>query len=132
MKTKKQYLPKNKEDLKFSIYLYQINDFDVIKDDIPELFEWLQDYNWEQAEIISEYLKRFNIVHFESEIQKVLESKDDIWKFWILKKVVLPSEYTPSDFLLNKIHNIILNPTQGEIEEEVDKIANKIYNKWIC
>lgn len=125
----KKYLPLNKEDLAFMKELNKIENINTIKEDIPILIEWLQDFNWEQADLICDYLLKFPLVTYKQEIIEVLNSNDDMWKYWILLRLVKPIITKEDDWLISKIENIMIDPTLGEKESEVDEIAEEIINK---
>lgn len=125
----KKYLPLNKEDLDFVKELNKIENINTIKEDIPELIEWLQDFNWEQADLICDYLLKFPLITYKQEIINVLRSNDDMWKYWILLRLVKPVITKEDDWLIPKIGKIMVNPTFGEKESEVDEIAEEIINK---
>lgn len=125
----KKYLPLNKSDLDFADELYKIDDIDTIKEDIPILMEWLQDYNWPPADLICDYLLRFPLKTYKKEILKILNSNDNVWKYWILLRMIKPVITKEDNWLIPKIENIILSPSAGEKEDEVDEIAQEIIDQ---
>lgn len=125
------YLPLNKSDLDFANELYKIDDIYTIKDDIPALLEWLQDYNWPPADLICEYLLKFPLITYKKEISEILNSNDNVWKYWILLRLIKPSITKNDHWLIPRIREIIMNPSVDEKEEEVDKIAQEILEIFI-
>lgn len=125
MKNKK-HLPLNKSDIDFAKELYKINNIDLIKEDIPILIEWLQDYNWPPADLICEYLLKFPLITYKKEILEIFNSNDDVWKYWILLRLIKPAITKKDNWLIPKIENIVLNPSFGEKENEVDEIAQEV------
>ncbi|WP_295199559.1 DUF5071 domain-containing protein [uncultured Chryseobacterium sp.] len=127
---KKKYLPSNKEDLEFIEELYKIKNINEIKEDIPILIEWLQDFNWEQADLICNYLLQFPLEMYKEDIYKILDSDDDMWKYWILLRLVKPIITKSDNWIIPKIEKLALNPTFGEKESEVDQIAKEIIDNF--
>ncbi|MDR6157669.1 hypothetical protein QF023_001185 [Chryseobacterium sp. SLBN-27] len=122
----KRHLPSNKSDLSFVNELYKINDIYTIKEDIPILMEWLQDYNWPPADLICEFLLKFPLITYKKEILEILNSNDNVWKYWILLRLIKPSVTKKDQWLIPRIRDITINPSVGEKEDEVDEIANEI------
>jgi hypothetical protein len=125
----KTYLPFNKEDVNFIKELYKIKDINTISEDIPILLEWLQDFNWEQADLICDYLLQFPLRTYKNEINEILDSNDDMWKYWILLRLIKPIITKSDDWLITKIEKLAFNPTFGEKESESDEIAQEIIDK---
>lgn len=78
----KNYIPKHKGDIEAVNRLFNL-EFNDYKDDLDELFEWLQDFHWEVSRMILEVLKR-DIEKIELQILNVLKSKDSEWKYNII------------------------------------------------
>lgn len=125
----KAYLPLNKEDLDFIKELYKIKNIDVIREDFPVLLEWLQDFNWEQADLICDYLLQFPLVTYKKEILQIFDSNDDVWKYWILLRLIKPVITRKDNWLVPKIEKMALNPSLGEKENEVDEIAQEVIDR---
>lgn len=125
----KRYLPLNKSDLNFVGELYKIDNIDTIKEDIPILMEWLQDYNWPPADLICEYLLKFPLIKYKKEILEILNGNDNVWKYWILLRLIKPVITKNDDWLIPKIRKIVLDPSLGEKENEVDEIAQEIIDE---
>ena len=121
-------IPKDKEDVNF-IKNLERSDFNDIRKLIPDLLEWVKDGNWPQADLISQYLSPF-INEFPDEIIFILKGKDEMWKYWVLKLLILDSEYKPMDRILFQIREIFLNPTKDDKEAEVDVIADEVLKKF--
>lgn len=125
----KIYLPINKSDLDFADELFKIDNIDTIAEDIPILLEWLQDYNWPPADLICEYLLKFPLIKYKKKIIEILNSNDDIWKYWVLLRLVKPVITNKDNWLIPKIDKIAVNPSYGEKENEVDEIAQEIIDE---
>lgn len=119
----KTLIPKDKFDFETVDRLKSCS-YDQIESIIPELLEWLQDMNWPISQPIAEYLLPFS-EKIAPEILKILQGKDEIWKYWML---VTFGKITKDKLVLEEINRIAKNPTQEEADNEVSEIANEIIN----
>lgn len=126
---RKKHLPLNKEDLSFAKELYKLDNIDSIKDDIPILVECLQDYNWEQADIICKCLLKFPLEIYKVQIDNILHSNDSMWKYWILLRLIEPKIKKTDQWLIPTINKIALQPNRNDKEAEVDENAQEIIEK---
>ncbi|MCV9930701.1 DUF5071 domain-containing protein [Flavobacterium sp. LS1R47] len=117
----KDLIPKDKHDIQRAENLKNYS-YSELKPIIPELLEWLQDFNWPVAKPISEYLKSIN-ENISQEILAILKTNDGVWKYWIIS---IFGKITNDNFFRNEIIRIATNPTKDEVAEEVDKIADEI------
>ncbi|AYN03199.1 DUF5071 domain-containing protein [Flavobacterium sp. 140616W15] len=113
-------IPKDKHDIERAENLKNYS-YSELKSIIPELLEWLQDCNWPVAKPVSEYLGSIN-GDISKEILDIFETNDDVWKYWTIS---IFGKITNDKFIRDEIIRIAMNPTKGEIIEEVDKIANE-------
>lgn len=98
--------------------------FPRVKNVIPELLVWLQDMNWPGAEIIAELLLSADngvIKH----VKEILLTDDDIWKYWVLERLVAKwnKEW------IKQLEPELLNLTQKNDDEGVNELAINILNK---
>lgn len=117
----KNLIPKDKFDFETVEKLTQYS-FEDIEAIVPDLLEWLQDINWPISQPIAEFLIPFS-EKIAPEILKILKGKDEIWKYWILTTF---GKNIKNELVLEEINRIAKNPTQDEIDEEVNEIANEI------
>ncbi|CAA9200038.1 hypothetical protein FLA105534_02934 [Flavobacterium bizetiae] len=117
----KTLIPKDKFDFETveKLTKYSFKDIEPI---VPDLLEWLQDINWPISQPIAEFLIPFS-EEIAPEILKILKGKDEIWKYWILTTF---GKNIKNELVLQEINRIAKNPTQDEIDEGVDEIANEI------
>jgi hypothetical protein len=108
---------------------YKIENIDTIKGDIPVLIRWLQDYNWPPADLICEYLLKFPLITYKKEILEILDRNDDVWKYWVLLRLIKPAITQEDDWLIPRIEKIMTHPSLREKENEVDEIAQEIIDK---
>ena len=124
MNNSKRYLPKDKEDVEFVNYLKMMNIEDIISD-IPILLEWLQDGNWLQAQLITQYLLP-NVNIIKSDIIDILRGGDEMWKYWVLNGLLSDTNKKLDNEILIEIERLYLNPSEDEKEVEVNLIAYSI------
>lgn len=123
----KKYIPKTKDD-HTAIHFLRLCSFDDIKDDVSVLLEYLQDLHWDVARDIGTYLAPF-VNEFSMELLKILSSNDNEWKFGILTSLIGESKVKLNQELIAALSRIAEYPSDGEIYEELDTIAENIVNR---
>ncbi|TQV82213.1 DUF5071 domain-containing protein [Denitrobaculum tricleocarpae] len=96
--------------------------FPALNPVVPELLEWLQDYNWPVARHVSSLLAAAG-PEVAPHIDDALNSDDAIWKFWIIENLAGKLRPTLWQKLYPTIQRIAEHPTAAEIEEEVHLAA---------
>lgn len=120
-------IPKNKGDIKTAEKLQDYG-YDVIKPIIPELLTWIQDMNWPVAGTVANYLESVS-EHLTDEIVCILRGTDEVWKYWCVKVFGLDTEKSIAPKLMAEFKRIATNPTQQEIDEEVQELTIELLNK---
>jgi hypothetical protein len=120
----RELIPKHKFDEEVIIELKKLS-FEQLRPIIPELLEWLQDWNWPIARPVADILIPF-VDRLTPDILKILKTDDTMWKYWVLNVLVFD---TNDALLLSEIERIAKNPTRGEIEDEVSSLAIEILNR---
>lgn len=117
----KALIPKDKFDIETAKKLsnYSIKEVQPI---IPELLEWLQDGNWPVSKPIADFLIPFT-EDISQEILQILKGNDGMWKYWIL---LIFGKTIKNEIVINEIKRIAINPTDDEINDEVNEIAIEI------
>ncbi|WP_298145026.1 DUF5071 domain-containing protein [Flavobacterium sp.] len=128
----KRYIPQDKSDVNFFVFLEKMN-IDEIKDDVNSLLEWLKDMNWPAAALVSKYLSQY-ANKIDDEIIQVLRSKDEEWKYSILFSLLLHSNIIPNNKIYKQVCRIYKHPTEAELEAELNELAEDICKKYkiIC
>jgi Domain of unknown function (DUF5071) len=127
MKDYRHIIPQSKGDESYIEPLLNSN-IDDIKPAIPELLEWLADGNWPQFGVIADYLEP-HLNKIQDEIAVVLQSKDPVWKYWVLL-LILNSDEVPGATIMAEVTRIAQHPQPGETDEEADEIARDILLKF--
>lgn len=101
--------------------------FPAVEPVLPALLEWMQDINWPVAQPLQPFLASIG-VPLAPHVRYVLETKDEIWKYWVVRCLV--GESVELARVLNpELQRLALDPTPGEHEEELDVIAKEILQR---
>ncbi len=122
MKNIKTLLPKDKFDDSNLEKIKLLNDSDLSQI-VSELLTWTQDANWPIfPKIVEIIVARQDL--FISEISKVFQTDDWIWKYWILMNVCPKLSLENIDFLKKDFDNMVkVLPTDIEKEEILELIS---------
>ena len=127
MKNIKTLLPKDKLDDSNLEKIKLLNDSDLSQI-VSELLTWTQDANWPVfPKIVEIIVARQDL--FISEISKVFQTDDWIWKYWILMNVCPKLSLENIDFLKKDFDNMVkVLPTDiTDIEkEEILELINTL------
>ena len=121
------FIPKNKFDTALIEQLENYK-YPFYKPILKDLFKWIQDLNWPVAQKIIPLLikARKDIIPI---VKEILNSNDDIWKYWTLSQVISKMDTSIIKELKNELMRIVNNPTNGEELEEVNIISETLLNK---
>ena len=127
MKNIKNLLPKDKFDDSNLEEIKLLNDSDLSQI-TSELLTWTQDANWPIfPKIVEIIVARQDL--FISEISKVFQTDDLIWKYWILTNICPKLSLENIDFLKKDFDNMAkVLPTNTE-EEEILELINTLRKK---
>lgn len=123
----KKYIPKTKDD-RTAVNFLRLCSFGDIKDDVSVLLEWLQDLHWDVARDIGTYLAPY-VNEISMELVKILSSNDNEWKFGVLTSLIAESKVKLNKELLAALSRIAEHPSDGEINEELNTIAENMVKK---
>ena len=124
MRNIKALLPKDKFDDSNLEEIKLLNDSDLSQI-TSELLTWTQDANWPIfPKIVEIIVARQDL--FISEISKVFQTDDLIWKYWILTNICPKLSLENIDFLKKDFDNMVeVLPTNIE-EEEILELINTL------
>ena len=124
MKKIKTLLPKDKFDDSNLEEIKLLKDTDLYQI-TSELLTWTQDANWPIfPKIVEIIVERQDL--FISEISKVFQTDDMIWKYWILTNICPKLSLENKDFLKKDFDNMAkVLPTNTE-EEEILELINTL------
>lgn len=95
---------------------------------LPQLMEWLQDGNWPVSHVLAPFLASIGnplIPH----VRYVLETDDDIWKYWIVTRILGQSQELAFAFRAD-LERLAWTPTQSEAEQEVNEVAQEVLQHY--
>jgi deoxyribonuclease V len=116
-------LPKNKFDIPAAEAMVAMG-FPAVEPWLPELMEWMQDINWPVAKVLQPFLSTIG-APLAPYVRHVLETNDDIWKYWVVDCIVAKSAELKRIFW-SDLQRMASFPTSGERTEEVDVLAREI------
>ena len=124
MKNIKILLPKDKFDDSNLEEIKLLNDSDLSQI-TSELLTWTQDANWPIfPKIVEIIVARQDL--FISEISKVFQTDDWIWKYWILTNICPKLSLENKDFLKKDFDNMAKVLLTNMEEEEILELINTL------
>ena len=124
MKNIKILLPKDKFDDSNLEKIKLLNDSDLSQI-VSELLTWTQDANWPVfPKIVEIIVARQDL--FISEISKVFQTDDLIWKYWILTNICPKLSLENKDFLKKDFDNMAKVLSTNTEEEEILELINTL------
>ena len=124
MKNIKILLPKDKLDDSNLEEIKLLNDSDLSQI-TSELLTWTQDANWPIfPKIVEIIVARQDL--FISEISKVFQTDDWIWKYWILTNICPKLSLENKDFLKKDFDNMAKVLLTNMEEEEILELINTL------
>ena len=124
MKNIKILLPKDKFDDSNLEKIKLLNDSDLSQI-TSELLTWTQDANWPIfPKIVEIIVARQDL--FISEISKVFQTDDMIWKYWILTNICPKLSLENIDFLKKDFDNMAKVLQTNTEEEEILELINTL------
>ena len=124
MKNIKILLPKDKFDDSNLEEIKLLNDSDLSQI-TSELLTWTQDANWPIfPKIVEIIVARQDL--FISEISKVFQTDDMIWKYWILTNICPKLSLENKDFLKKDFDNMAKVLSTNTEEEEILELINTL------
>jgi len=76
---------------------------------LPELLEWLQDYNWPVAHVLVPFLASIGIP-LVPHVRHVLDTDDEIWKYWVVSIIMGESNEVAAAFR-DELERLARSPT---------------------
>jgi hypothetical protein len=121
-----ELLPKDKHDIKRATALVT-KGYPAVAPILPELLEWMQDGNWPVAKALAPFLASIG-EPLALHIRSILQTKDHLWKYWILLRIVSPSPELAAT-LYSDLLKVAENDSVDEDEQEVKEIAKEIISR---
>ncbi len=121
-------VPKDKFDIE-AVKKASALGYPSINSILPELLEWLKDGNWPVAKEIAPLLTKAGF-EIAPHISTILNSDDNLWKYWILSDLVRHLDPRVCELIKKDVSRISLTPTDGERTEGVDVLADELLKFW--
>lgn len=122
-------LPRDKTDYERVAKLREI-DLTEKTEIIHDLLEWIQDINWPIARDIIDILSSYPI-QIRDSVNKILQSSDYEWVDNCIYYLIDSLDDSELNYYKTNLERIAYNPTQFELENEVDRSAQEVL-KRIC
>jgi hypothetical protein len=94
---------------------------------LPELIEWLQDYNWPVARVLQPFLASIG-TPLIPEIRRVLKTDDEIWKYWVVSGLL---RGRLAIAFRDELTELAERPTPAHLAEGLDILAREILNEHV-
>ena len=95
---------------------------------LPDLLEWLKDYNWPVTSQVHERLKRLG-QPLVKPLKEILQGNDGTWKWFIISCFLPDLDKVIAEQLHDELHRIINNPTKSDVIEEVVLEAQEYFDE---
>ena len=90
---------------------------------LPELLEWLQDYNWPVAHILQPFLAGIGLP-LAPHLRRILQTDDEVWKYWVIVCLIKESAALQAEFR-HELTRLATSPTVRETREELPQVASE-------
>jgi len=120
-------VPKNKSDLEAAQSAVDVG-YPGVEPILPELLEWLQDYNWPVAHVLAPFLASIGeplVPH----VNRILETDDKVWKYWMIVSIMKESAVIASS-CRTYLQRLVKEPTEAEAREELDQVAQEVLEQY--
>lgn len=88
---------------------------------LPNLLEWLQDYNWPVARVLAPFLASLGspiVPH----VRHIMQTEDEIWKYWMIVLIMRDSREVAEAFR-EELERLAYSPTEQEVAEGASEEA---------
>ncbi|SRR6266480_1966528 len=115
-------VPRHKSDLENAHSAVALG-WPAVEPIVSQLLQWLQDINWPVAHVLAPFFAEVGAA-LAPHIRRVLETEDDVWKYYVIQAVVAHSPGL-ARALEAELKRVALRPTPSERKEEVDMVAQE-------
>jgi hypothetical protein len=119
----RELLPRSKRDLGAARAVIALG-YPAVAPVLPDLLEWLQDYNWPVSRPISDFLASIP-EPTAPHIREVLEGNDLIWKYWCIHVLISRMPKEIAEQFRPDLIRLAEHPTSAERIEELDEVAKE-------
>ena len=123
MNNAQEFIPQSKGDLSRAKAAVDAG-YPRVESILPELLEWLQDYNWPVAHVLAPFLASIGdplVPH----VRRILESEDETWKYWMMDCIMKESLVVAESFR-DYLERLVKSPSDAELREGLDDVAKEV------
>ncbi len=102
--------------------------YPVVAPILRDLLIWLQDINWPVARVLAPFLASIG-APLAPFIQDILNTEDQIWKYWVIL-VVLGESRELAEALRANLRRLARTPNEAEAMASLDEVASSVLAKF--
>jgi hypothetical protein len=95
---------------------------------LPQLLEWLQDYNWPVSRVLAPFLATIGapVVPY---LRPILAGDDPIWSYWVVAAVVAEAPLAVVEGLRQDLERLAESPSAREVAEELPEVPRSALSR---
>jgi uncharacterized protein DUF5071 len=121
----KDLIPRTKTDYE-RVQAVKEAGYPAVEPILPELLEWMQDYNWPVAQGLQPLLASIG-EPLAPHIRPIFKTDDALWKYWILEKIVA---HCPA--LARQLREEILSLAELQPRDDDERLVQEISQEILC
>ena len=115
-------VPKSKFDLD-TANLAVAAGYPAVESVLPELVEWLQDFNWPVAHVLAPFLAEIGLPLIP-QIDHVFSTKDETWQYWMIV-CLLSHNDDLYEYYKQKLVQLAESPSANDRQHDLDGVARE-------
>ena len=115
-------VPKSKSDLDTANRAVAAG-YPAVESVLPELVEWLQDYNWPVAHVLAPFLAEIGLPLIP-QIDHVFSTTDETWQYWMIVCLLSRNDDLYEHYK-QKLIQLAETPSGNDRHHELDDVARK-------
>ena len=115
-------VPKSKSDLDTANRAVAAG-YPAVESVLPELVEWLQDYNWPVAHVLAPFLAEIDLPLIP-QIDHVFSTTDETWQYWMIVCLLSHNDDLYEHYK-QKLIQLAETPSGNDRHHELDDVARE-------
>ena len=115
-------VPKSKSDLDTANRAVAAG-YPAVESVLPELVEWLQDYNWPVAHVLAPFLAEIGLPLIP-QIDHVFSTTDETWQYWMIVCLLSRNDDLYEHYK-QKLIQLAETPSGNDRHHELDDVARE-------
>ena len=115
-------VPKSKSDLN-TAHRAVAAGYPAVESVLPELVEWLQDYNWPVAHVLAPFLAEIGLPLIP-QIDHVFSTTDETWQYWMIVCLLSRNDDLYEHYK-QKLIQLAETPSGNDRHHELDDVARE-------